>query len=806
MKTKLLKLVKTGIFISIMLFGQNALGQDGTTLTGIIRDHKSGESLPYVNIGILTSGKGTTSNVDGHFTLFGIPSDTSTIVVSYLGYSPQYIKLSGDVFKNGLSVKLEKKSINLKVFEVKSKKEKLVESSKEISKITINPAQLSNLPNLGEEDIFRTIQLLPGVSGSTENSGLYVRGGTPDQNLVLLDGITVYYVDHFFGMFSAFNANAIKDVQVYKGGFGAKYGGRVSSVVDMTAKSGNRNNMSFGLGANLLSSNFIVESPIFKGKGSFMLAGRRSYTDIIQSPTYTRIFENVTEENDDPLGFGILANNAIDPVFHFYDLNGKVTLFPTEEDVISLNFYTGKDELDNSRVEDFGLGGFGLGGTRLETTDLTNWGNNGASLKWSRKWSPKLYSNLISSYSQYFSDFTLINEFFIDTFSFRLSTLQDNNVQDFTTRLDNELKINEDWQLDFGAWVTYNDIKYLNQLDDTIILQDRHNWAMQSALYTQAKYSLTDDIELNFGLRGTHYDATNNFYVEPRASAYYQFTDKIRLKGAWGIYKQFINRVILEDVFSGSRDFWLLADTGLLPVVTANHYIAGITYENDDLLFDVEVYQKDMTGLLEYTLRFSTLEQIGGEQADLFYQGTGSARGLDFLLQKKFGIFTGWLAYTLGEVMHNFPDINNGKTFPALHDTRHEAKAVASLQLGRFNLAGTFVYATGRPFTQPIGRYSITLLDGHETEFVHVGDKNSSRLPDYHRLDIALSYKHKFEKGELTTGISGFNIYNRENIKYKRFQLLEFDPQTFEPIEPELVTTDIKLLGFVPNFFIKVKF
>ncbi|MFH1319960.1 MAG: TonB-dependent receptor, partial [Bacteroidota bacterium] len=179
---------------------------------------------------------------------------------------------------------------------------------------------------------------------------------------------------------------------------------------------------------------------------------------------------------------------------------------------------------------------------------------------------------------------------------------------------------------------------------------------------------------------------------------------------------------------------------------------------------------------------------------------------LDFLLQKKFGKYTGWIAYTLSKVEYTFPGIDKGKPFPALHDQRHEVKLINSLNLGKFNLSGTFVYATGKPYTAPIGQYNITLLDGKETTFIHVGDKNSNRLPAYHRLDIAITYNFKFKKINGSAGISFFNIYNRKNIKYKRFQLLEFDPDTYMPIEPELVTTDVMLLGFVPSIFLNLKF
>lgn len=797
-----MRILFTVLFIGI---ASSVFCQDGITVSGVVKDQKTGETMPFVNVVVQSTHRGVSSNVDGYFTIFNVPTDTSTLLITRLGYSVTRYKLSPEKIKAGVVVEIAPSAVSMEAFTVEESKDNTIEIAEEVGKITLNPAQLENLPTLGEVDIFRSLQLLPGINGGNESgAGLYVRGGTPDQNLILLDGITVYHIDHFFGIFSAFNANAIKDVQVYKGGFESKFGGRVSSVVDITAKEGNSKKLALGGNLNMLSSNIVAEVPVIKNKASLLIAARRSYTDIIQSPTFNKIFGNIKDEREGQatnLGFGIAGFNKVDPVFHFYDINGKFTIHPTSKDIISLSFYNGKDNLDNSSSQKFN------GNTELITNDVTQWGNTGIGARWARKWNDKYYSNLILSHSNYFSNYELGNTIILDTTEIKTGTTQDNNVKDITLRFDNEYKINRKNTLEFGLWIANNNITYKYTIDDTLQLQDRHDIGTRAAGYVQNTFQITDNFKVNLGVRGTYYDQTQKMYAEPRAAAYYNITKKFRLKGAWGMYNQFVNRVILENIFGGSRDFWLIADTaGNIPVVTSTHYIFGGAFETKDFLVDVEAWQKSTSGLLEYSLRFGTLEENAQNFDKQFYKGSGLARGIDFLIQKKFGKFTGWIAYTLSKVDYTFARFNNGNPFPALHDQRHSLKLVASLKVWRFNLASTFVYGTGRPYTAPIGLYSVTLLNGQTKEFIHVGAKNNQRLPDYNRLDFSINYEFKVKATSWKAGISFFNVYNRENIKYKRYQILKFDPKTLAPTTPKLSVTDVKLLGFVPNAFVKINF
>ena len=791
--------------------------RENFTLKGKVVDIYSGETLPYAAIYLPDKEKGTTTNIDGFFTLFETPTDTSIIRVQYIGYKTLTLQLLPEKIQDDfITIELEQYSEQLDEIVVTDKKEHMIKASEGISSVSISPAQLSSLPSLGEKDIFRSLQMLPGISATNEtSSGLYVRGGTPDQNLILFDGFTVYHVDHFYGFFSAFNANAVKDIQFYKGGFEPKYGGRLSSVAVLTGKNGNTNTAAGNIGVSALSANGSLELPFANGKGSAFFSARRSYTDIVKSGIYNNIFglfeeESGTEEEN----FGPQARfgaTETEPAFYFYDLNAKLTYRPSTKDILSFSFYNGQDKLDNS--SDFnssqfgGFGAFGGGdldfGFSNDTKDINDWGNVGSSLRWGRQWSNRLYSNTVASYSKYFTnrDLYTTNEITRGdtTFTVRDGTLEDNNVIDFTFKSDNDFLLNQNHTISFGLQYTYNNVDYVQVRNDTTVVLDRNDKGSVLAGYIQDSWKLFDRLTLNYGLRLSQYSETNSTYIEPRASFSLKLIPSVTLKGAWGHFNQFVTRVVREDVSQGSRDFWLLANNELNPVSSATHYIAGLSFETNGFLFDIEGYHKDMDGLSEYTLRFSNSGLFNSRTTQLdefFYEGKGYSRGIEFLAQKKFGKYTGWLGYTLSETIHEFPELSEN-TYPALHDQTHELKFVNSLRLGNFNFSGTWVYATGKPYTSPTGGYEITLLDGVTNTFVAVGDKNEYRLPDYHRLDLSGTYGWDWGSGVWAeVGLSIFNAYNNTNTWYKKFEIIEGD----------LITTDVNTIGFTPNIFFNLKF
>lgn len=778
-------------------------------ISGTIKDKATGEALPFANVSVRGTTNGASANVDGYFTLFDVPSDTSVLVASYIGYPNTYFRLRPEM-TGSILIQMNPQAIQLQEIVVEGeKKEQVFQAATGVSQITLSPKALLQVPSIGERDLFRSLQLLPGISGSQESSsGLYVRGGTPDQNLILFDGFTVYHVDHLFGFFSAFNATAVKDIQLFKGGFDARYGGRISSVVDITGKDGNAEEFNASAGISSVSYNASVETPFNQGKGTVLLAARRSF----QSNFYNSIFSAFTRNNSNssgglpPGGGRGLAFTEVQPNSYFYDLNAKVAYRPNKKDILSFSFYNGQDDLDNSRSSDAnsfrGGGVFGPPAGDLnfvrESTDLTRWGNWGSSSRWSRRWSNKFYSNILLGYSNYYSvrdrsDRTTIVRS-DSTFYQSNGTYENNNLKDFTLKIDGQYNLNTQHQLEIGSQTSWQDIRYQYTLNDTIQALHRHDQGLTTALYLHDRFTLSDWLILKGGMRLNYFGPTNQVFAEPRASFTAVLSNTFKLKGAYGIYHQMATRVVREDIQQGSRDFWLLANGNSVPVSRAVHYIGGGSYETPNWLFDVEAYHKPLQGLSEYTTRFVPSGFGPNRQlnySELFYHGHGFAQGLDLLVQRKVGRFQGWLSYSLAQVKYQF-DVYGDQYFHANQDQTHEFKLVGSYKIGRFTFSGTAIYATGKPYTAPTGYYELQLLNGSTASFFEVTNKNALRLPDYNRLDLSATYDFYIRQSKGSFGFSFFNVYNRKNVWYKEYSI----------VDGSLLETNVSLLGFTPSLFL----
>ncbi len=803
------------VLIVLMLLYVNTYAQDSgpvkKNITGYVKDTESGEALVSANIVIKGTYLGAASNVDGYFVILNVPVGICSLQVSYIGYETKEIavnnKIGGD---NLITIKMNETSIQSEEIVITADAN-TVEIPKEAGQIKMSPRKLYTLPSLGEVDILRSLQLLPGISAANDgSSGLYVRGGTPDQNLIMLDGMTIYHVDHFFGFFSAFNAEAIKDIKMYKGGFPAEYGGRISSVVNLTGKTGNENEFSMGIGANLLSGNIVTEVPISE-KVTFLLSARRSYTDFIQSSLYNDIYGMVTgdDETDARAGggnfkMGRRANamtGQTNPKFHFYDMNSKITFRPTNKDIFALSLYYGKDFLDKSQNYDnfqFKFPG-AEGSSGMETTDFSKWGNTGVSGKWSRKWNDRLYSHLLAATSSYFSNYensssiqgaVVSNDSAGVTRGFGRASKEDNEVKDLTLRFDNELSLTNSHKLKFGLHSSRFQSEYKSVANDTTVIYSRESDAMMNSFYLQDNWKLNKSFDLTLGVRSTHYDETKKNYFEPRASFMLRLTDGLNFKGAWGHYFQFVNRITNENVLQGSRDFWILADENLKPSFS-EHRILGLSYENKDYLFDVEGYYKNLNDLIEYSQRFRRMEANTP-----IFTGDGIAKGIDFLLQKKRGRLSGWIGYTLGRVEYDFQKLNNGEPYPAEHDRTHELTLVSTYKKGLWNFSATWIYASGKAYTSPESQYFLTLLDGSQASYIHVSEKNANRLPSYQRLDLSVSRRYEFNSVNLDVGASIFNTYNHKNVSYREYNL-DLTP---------VVITDVTTLGFTPTVYFRLQF
>jgi len=796
------------IFILTFLIGMVSSQQtEKFVVNGYIKDSETNESLPYANVVIKNTMWGTTTNSDGYFALKNIPKGQVTLLVSYIGFETKTISLSIQLIEEGpVEVLLSPKALEGESVEVVGESYEIFQSSGVPGQMTISTRDIQTLPSIGEVDIFNSLKLFPGISGIGDGkSGIYVRGGTPDQNLVILDGMTVYHVDHFFGMFSAFNANAVKDVQVYKGGFPAKYGGRLSSVLDLTGKRGGTER-GFTLGGNLLSGNMSYETPLFGGKGNWIINGRRSYTDILQGSSYRKILETVTgkkystnskpnfmaAQGGGPIG-GSFQQDIL-PSFYYYDLNSKLSLNPTDRDILSLSLYFGRDFLDKSRKFNLGIpvSDGSLDNNEFPTLNdknVTHWGNLGTSLKWGHQWD-LMYTNLLISGSK----FTSVSEQsvnFDDGNSNEFGSFaqnENNKVNDYAIRLDNRLPIGKSHDVEFGLFLNSINTDYEANFEDTISIVGISSKSEVAALYAQDNWQIFKKLDITLGLRSSYFVQTDKVYNAPRISFGLDIFPRVRLKGAWGHYYQFINTITNENVLEGSKEFWLASNKNILPGF-AEHSILGISYDTPNYLFEVEGYYKELENLVEFSRRFKDHADFN----NYFFFGTGTARGIEFLAQKKKGKVTGWLSYTLGQVQNKFPNLNKGKSFFANHDRNHELKLVASYKFGDgWTLSSTNMFASGNPYTAPMNRFALTLLNKETLSYIHVENKNGFRLPDYKRLDISLSRKWFTDHGEFEGGLSLYNILNNKNISYRSYNL------STTPI----IASDITMLGFTPTIFI----
>jgi outer membrane receptor for ferrienterochelin and colicin len=786
-KLVLLIFILSSIFID--LFSQNVI-------SGIIQEDGSGERLSYSNVYIDEIKIGSSANENGYFTLVGDIKEGMTLKASYVGYKTKSITLTSEMINNDFEINLAVLTSTLNEVVVSAESSKFLQANTEISKHRMSVKQLSLLPSIGEVDIFRSLQLLPGVSATHESSsGLHIRGGEPQENLVLLDGIKVYNVDHFFGFFSAFNANAIKSVDLYKGAFPSKYGGRLSSVIDLTGKVGSFNEIKGNLSVNLLSTSGSIEIPFLK-KFSFFASGRRSFTDILQTSFFEKIFSQFDPDDD------IENLEPFIPTFNFYDFNSKLSFKPSKDDLITFSFYKGEDNLDESsdtkRYQYPNFGDIDKIEIIGDLDRVSRWGNDGYSFKWSRQWNPKFYNSLNVSYSKYYnfrddSYFVDVRIPELDSTIFDLSVIldQDNSVKDFTARYDAEIVSGKNNKFEFGAEYTKSEVDYLFVRDDTLNIIDTDQESKLYSAYISYDLKSVENLNVKIGLRGSRYGFNDKNYFSPRFQFDYSLTDKLKVKAGYGVHYQFVKKIVGEGVTSRSRDFWLLSEDNNVKVGKSTHYVAGLSYERDAWLINSEIFYKDVENLTEFSLRYQNTGI-----SSLFFTGSGTVKGFETLLQKKIEKYTGWISYTYIDAENTFPLLNDGLSFRAPHNQKNEFKIFNNYEINGWNFSVTFIYGSGEYFTEPSYKYDITLLDDSNITFIGVGPKNGSLLPDYHRLDLSVHHIFNINKYKGDIGISIFNVYNRSNVWYYEY---DFNQEPF-------LKTSKNYLGFIPNISLKFEF
>ena len=730
----------------------NSFCQERFTISGYVQEEKSGENLIGVSIYDKISKKGTTSNQYGFYSIT-LEKGTYKIVYSFIGLNTITKNLILD--KNiRLNISLSEKSIlSDEVIISRERQDRNIESS-DMGQAKLKVENIKQLPViLGEVDVLKSAQLLPGIqSGGEGNSGLYVRGGGPDQNLILLDEAVVYNAAHLFGFFSVFNADAIKDINIIKGGMPAEYGGRLSSVLDISMKDGNNKKYEADGGIGLLSSRLTLQGPIQKNKSSFIVSGRRTYVDVLSKP--------FMKEDNAFNGSG----------YYFYDLTTKVNYRISDKDRIFLSGYFGRDVF-SFKNSDSGIG--------IEIP----WGNATTSLRWNHLFNDKLFLNT----SIIFSDYRF--EFNINQSDFELKIFS--GINDWNTKVDFLYQPNQRHTIKFGSNYTYHEFTPGNasgKSGDVVFEPDEifKQYSNEGAIYLSDNFDLTDDLKIHAGLRYSSFqhsgyisfrdylkneiEANNDNYrhLEPRLSFRYKLNSTSSLKGAYTQNYQYIHLASTASV-SLPTDLWVPSSAGIEPKF-ADQYAIGYFKNLKDNIYEtsIEAYYKEMTNLIEYKEGVLPEDNTNSSSDDAFVFGNGDSYGVELLIKKNKGKTTGWIGYTLSKTTRYFDEINNGIAFPAKYDRRHDLSITATHKLSeKWTLSGVFVYATGNAITLPTERY---MIGGNI--FTEYTSRNGFRIDPYHRLDIGATYMVKKNKRfQSSWNFSIYNIYSRKNPYFIYFDL-----------------------------------
>ena len=775
------------IFSYCLLFGQNNI--ERTEVSGFIFDKNTGEILIGANVFIKNTDYGTSTDINGYYALVNIPYDVNSILVfSYIGYLSLEFKLS-DLKSENFNIEMTPSELQYENIEVSAEK---IKKSKRIdySKIKLNSTQFRKQPGIAEPDIFRTIQALPGVLTQSEfSTGLIIRGGNTDQNLILLDGITVYNPSHVGGVFSNFIVDGVKEAELTKGGYNADYGGRLSSVLNVISREGNSKEVKLKMSTSLLSSQATLEGPSYKG--AYIISARRTY------------FDKINE--------WFIKSESIPP-YYFYDLQAHIYSDINETDRLSISHYSGKDDFEFS---DLGLNAL--------------WGNNTNSLHYRKVFSTGFIGNAMLANSKFFTIFNLGGESGINN---------DNLISDNTLKLDFNYIYNEKTKVKFGSHIKNLKFNYLSSFGDSMLFEI-DEIPQETASYIKITYKPSPRIIIEPGFRFETYDKSEKkTYPNYRLGLKYLFNLDNFITFSSGNYNQYI--LTFQDDFNPPLlDSWVSIDTSV-KAGGSNHFNLGYEHNNSNgFKFQAELYYKTIDNLLTYEeKRATTDEEISDESLiDILTPNSGQAYGGELFFQKQSGRLTGWISYTLSYATK----IMNENLYFTNWDRRHALTIVGnySFKSSKFLKNSSFSWnwtlQSGQAYT-PILGYYLQNLPSYEQETFHTipGERNSGRYPPFHRLDISWQKEFDLKRSKAEFFIQIINLYNRKNIFRYQYSLGYADngidddgdwnidtddldgngvPSSgdlnvdfLDPDETKLQRTEISVFPFLPSFGIRIEF
>lgn len=759
------------------------------TLSGYLKDKANGEALIGATIYIPELKTGVITNPYGFYSI-SVPEGSYSVTFSYIGYQTQSPLINLNASKQ-LNVMLEEDTKELAEVVVTGEVKNRNVESLQMSVEKVQVKMIKKLPSfMGEVDIIKSITLLPGIqNGGEGSSGLYVRGGGPDENLMILDEAPVYNASHLLGFFSVFNSDAIKDVEVFKGGIPAEYGGKASSVIDIRMKDGNSQQLGISGGIGNISSRLTVEGPIIKDKWSFIVSGRRTYADV--------------------LGKAIGIKELQDNQLYFYDLNLKTNVEINDKNRIYLSAYTGDDYFKSGE------------------SIYMRWGNLTSTVRWNHLFSNKLFSNTSLIFSRYNYNLGVPGSA-ADQFDWTSQISDYNFKEDFSWYLNSKNKLTlgfniiyhhfEPGAVDANVGSYFTDLKLTN-----------YN-AIDNSLYISNEQTIGPKLSLRYGLRYSYFqqigkgkvrqyqnpDQPNEDEVtdvkeygsgkfipppyhnlEPRLAIKYMLTPESSIKASYNRMAQ--NLHLISNTNSPTPlDIWLPSNTYIKPLI-ANQLGLGYFRNFKDNMFETsaEVYYKKMNNVIDY---IDGAELFLNEDLETeLLRGKGYAYGLELFAKKQEGRLTGWLSYTLSKSMREIPGINNNKAYPSSYDRTHNVSLVANYELAkRLTLSSTWVFSTGNPTSYPIAKYDVQ----GNTIYLYA-DRNSNRIPDYHRLDLSLNYdfkKNDRRKFKQSLNFSIYNVYARRNAYSVTFRQNKDNPNISEATRMSIIGSVIPSITYNFNF------
>lgn len=777
------------------------------TISGYVMDADSKETLIGATVVDKNSGKGCATNNYGFYTLT-LDAGEVNLQVSYVGYAQQNRTLS---LKENLSLNFTL-SVNTQLDEVVVEASRATVSARspQMSVVELPVQQIKSVPTLfGEADVLKALQLLPGVQNGSEGSaGMYVRGGGPDENLLLLDGVPVYNVNHMLGFFSVFNPDALKNVTLYKGSFPAHFGGRLSSVVDIRMKEGDMQHYHGNVSLGLISSKINVEGPIVKDKLSFNLSYRRTYGDLLIKPAMW--IANLTNPEIGKLSVG----------YYFYDFNAKLNWKISDKDRLYLSFYTGDDAIYfGVKFKDFVV-------DDVQYTSKMNlnwkWGNKVAALRWNHVMSQKLFMDASVNYTQYRHNLGLgmsdeYTAILMDqTIKEEYDMTYKSGINDLTAKVDFDYTPLPNHEIRFGGNYTYHQfrpevqsLKVSYGTDDDIdtVMGVSNVFAHETALYAEDNMTFGDIFRVNAGVHYSTFTVEGKTYqsVQPRLSMSLMLASNLSLKAGYANMTQYVH-LLSNSSLSLPTDLWVPVTAKVEPM-RAHQWSAGAFLELPQL-FDISVegYYKTMDNLLEYKDGASFFGSSDTWEGKVCL-GRGWAYGVEFLVQRSFGKTTGWVGYTWAHSKRLFDRegqmINNGNLFPAKYDRRHDISVTVNHKFNdSFDLSGTWVFSSGNCGTLGLQLYEGLINDWGYYPELQALERNNYRMGNYHRLDIGANFHIPLNPGAITINLSVYNIYNHNNpfIVYTDYKWDEATQQE------KKILKQVSIFPIIPSLSIAYKF